>query len=102
MAADLARIVMVTEQLPQVAAKSAQCATMLPGGGRFYRLLRAILLGQARHHRRIFHQDDEGHGTACCAALAGGRDRLAEKPRAGLSTCVLAAADSSDLGANPD
>jgi trimethylamine--corrinoid protein Co-methyltransferase len=100
LAADLARIVMVTEQLPQLAAQSTAvvCNDVAKDVGDLYRLFVVLSYSNKPVITGSFSTKTTHVMVDMLAALAGGRDRLAEKPRAVFDVCPSPPLIWSDFG----
>ncbi len=89
MAADLARIVMVTEGLPQLAAQSTAvvCNDVAKDVGDLYRLFIVLTYSAKPVITGAFSTKTTQVMIDMLAALSGGREALAQRPRAVFDVC---------------
>jgi len=100
-AADLARIVMVTDRLPEFAAQSTAvvCNDVAKDVGDLYRLFVVLMYSDKPVITGAFSTKTTQVMIDMLAVLSGGRDQLAERPRAVFDVCPSPPLIWSEFGA---
>ena len=101
MAADLARIVMVAEMLPELAAQSTAvvCNDVAKEVGDLYRLFIVLLYSDKPIITGAFSTQTTQIMIDMLGAISGGRDKLAKQPRAVFDVCPSPPLIWSEFGA---
>ena len=101
MAADLARIVMVTDRLPELGAQSTAvvCNDVAKDVGDLYRLFVVLSYSDKPVITGAFSTKTTQVMIDMLAVLSGGRDKLAERPRAVFDVCPSPPLIWSEFGA---